>query len=349
MAGGDETVGVGSAGGHPRQAWALLILAPVCAEYLAGYDDSTGDVAELVLGLLFLGPLYGGAALLVREIARRAALGWRGMAWLAAAFGVVQAGVVDQSLFSAGYRDIADWDDWRRHTFVPALGLSVYLAQLFVIGHVVYSVCAPIALVESCRPATRCSPWLGRGGLIGVAAIYGVMSVVILVQHLATESSHASPAQVAGALAVAVGLAVAALRTPRATARADGVAPAPWVLALGSFVAAAVLVAVPETWPGVAMAIAIAAAAAAFLHRVGRRATWRTPHTLAVAAGALAARGALAFTYAPVVGDVAPLPKLLHNAFFLALVLAVWGYAASRSDDDECRHRPGPDATRPGT
>ena len=37
----------------------LLVLAPVCAEYLAAYDDSTGDPGDLLLGLAFLVPLYG--------------------------------------------------------------------------------------------------------------------------------------------------------------------------------------------------------------------------------------------------------------------------------------------------
>ena len=39
-------------------------------------------------------------ALLIREVARRRGLGWPGILLLAAAFGVVQAGLVDQSMFS---------------------------------------------------------------------------------------------------------------------------------------------------------------------------------------------------------------------------------------------------------
>jgi hypothetical protein len=55
--------------------------------------------------------LYGAAALLIRELARRFGVDWPGIVDLAAAFGIVQAGVVDQSLFSESYRQIEYWND----------------------------------------------------------------------------------------------------------------------------------------------------------------------------------------------------------------------------------------------
>src|SRR5262249_48208270 len=91
-------------------ALGLLILAPLCAEYITGYDTSTGRPLALVGGLLILSPLYGGPALWIRELARRFGVGWPGLMALAAAFGIVQAGVVDQSLFSKSYREIEYWE-----------------------------------------------------------------------------------------------------------------------------------------------------------------------------------------------------------------------------------------------
>ncbi len=55
---------------------ALLVLSPVCAEYLIGYDSIIGRPWELVSGLLFLAPLYGTVAVLIREVARRTGQGW---------------------------------------------------------------------------------------------------------------------------------------------------------------------------------------------------------------------------------------------------------------------------------
>jgi hypothetical protein len=85
-------------------------------------------------------------------------------------FGLLQAGVVDQSLFSVNYRDIDSWEKSLRSTSIEPLGFSAYLAQLFIVGHVIYSFCAPIALVEAFRPGHRSEPWLGKVGL-AVAAI----------------------------------------------------------------------------------------------------------------------------------------------------------------------------------
>ena len=107
-----------------RTAWlpalGLFVLAPVCAEYLWGYDDSTGHPGTLLGNLIVFSPLYGAPALLIRELARRRELGWPGLLLLAAAFGVVQAAIVDQSMWSTDYRDIPYWEDcrcrrtWRR-------------------------------------------------------------------------------------------------------------------------------------------------------------------------------------------------------------------------------------------
>lgn len=68
-------------------ALVLLLLAPVSAEYLYGFDDSTGNPEELVGGLIVFGPLYGGAALIIREVARRMGRGRSTMLILAFAFG----------------------------------------------------------------------------------------------------------------------------------------------------------------------------------------------------------------------------------------------------------------------
>ena len=78
----------------------LVVLAPVCAEYLWGYDDSTGHPGTLLGNLIVFTPLYGAPALLIREVARRRGLGWPGILLLAAAFGVVEAAIVDQSMWS---------------------------------------------------------------------------------------------------------------------------------------------------------------------------------------------------------------------------------------------------------
>ena len=76
--------------------------------------------------------------------------------------------------------------------------------------------------------------------------------------------------------------------------------------------------AAPETWAGFAFAVSLAGLGAALLAR--RR--WTLEHAAAIAAGALLARGLLAFTYYPVVGETSPAQKYAHNVVMLALVVA---------------------------
>ena len=101
----------------------LFFLAPISAEYLLGYDDIIGRPWELVFGLLIFGPLYGAPALLIREAARRAGRGWPTILTLSFAAGLIQAGLIDQSLFNPDYRGIPYWADLRVPTYLPGLGL----------------------------------------------------------------------------------------------------------------------------------------------------------------------------------------------------------------------------------
>jgi hypothetical protein len=75
-------------------------------------------------------PLYGTVAVLIREITRRTGRGWPTILLLGAAFGLVQAGLIDQSLFNPGYLDNDDptwaqaWREERQATLIPGLGIS---------------------------------------------------------------------------------------------------------------------------------------------------------------------------------------------------------------------------------
>src|SRR3712207_2128446 len=84
----------------------LVVLSAIGAELLAAYSDSTGRPAEALFAAGFFAMLYGCPALLIREVARRTARGWPTMLLLSAAAGLLQAGVIDQSLFIDDYNDV---------------------------------------------------------------------------------------------------------------------------------------------------------------------------------------------------------------------------------------------------
>ena len=89
-----------------RQRWlppvTLFLLAPIVAELLAG----TMPVWQ-VGNLLFLLPLYGSGALLIRELVRRRGRGWTSILLLGAAFGIVEEGIASHALFSPNLYGVA--------------------------------------------------------------------------------------------------------------------------------------------------------------------------------------------------------------------------------------------------
>ena len=327
----------------------LLLLAPLCAEYLVGYDTSTGNPVALLGGLLILGPLYGGPALLIRELARRTGVRWPGILALAAAFGIVQAGVVDQSLFSLSYRQIDDWYATLAPTLVEPLGLSGHQAMSFLVGHVVWSFTIPIALMEAMHPPAARRPWLRPPGLVVVAVLYLGAAALILDEHLRTEVDHASAAQLTGALVAAALLVVAAFTLGRRALplrTCDGAVPRPIVVGLVAMAAALGNTLVPATWAGVAFAATVLAAVAAAVVRLSRRESWDERHVVALATGALVSGAVVGFLAQPL-GDVAPLAKYGHNTAFLVGSLTLGACALRRNRPRTAAASPA-GASRPG-
>lgn len=317
-------------------ALGLLLLSPLCAEYIIGYDTSTGRPLELAGGLLILGPLYGGPALLIREGARRLGVGWPGIIALAAAFGILQAGVVDQSLFSESYRDIEYWEAMLRPTYIEPLGIGGYNAMNFLVGHVVWSFCIPIALVEALCPALSRQPWLRWPGLMVTVLLYLAAAALILNDHLENERDHASTAQVVGSLVVAALLATFAVTAGRRPAAArDTAVPGPRLVGVLGLIAGLAFNFAPETWAGVAFGLVLLAASAVIVARYSRSVRWDGRHVVALATGALLARAIVGFFVVPL-GDVPMFAKYTHNvAFFLgAVLLGAWAMARQRPSRD---------------
>ncbi len=312
-------------------ALALLVLSPVCAEYLWGYDDTTGDALVLLGGLLIFSPLYGAPALLIREAAVRLGLRWPGILLLAAAAGLLEAGIVDQSMFSINYRDIPYWDDITAPTAIEPLGISVYTALTFVGGHVVLSFGAPIALVQGLSGDAARRPWLGRVGLVVTATFYAAACALVLGDHLNSEADHASATQVAVTSLVVVLLVTAAVATRRLRRdRVPGEVPGPWLVGFGVLAVASSYTFLPPSAAGTAVLELMAIAITVVLIRISLRDGWTTAHTTMAAGGALVAAGAGAFQTTPL-GEVPAVAKYAHNVILIALVAGLARWATMRS------------------
>ena len=90
---------------------ALLLLAPWVGEFLLGNIS-----IRRLPGLLILVLLYGCGALLIREVTLRTGRGWPTILLLGAAYGVIEAGIVDQAMFNPSFEG---WE-FQAITPVPA-------------------------------------------------------------------------------------------------------------------------------------------------------------------------------------------------------------------------------------
>jgi hypothetical protein len=258
-------------------ALVLAALAPLVGEYLLGNVSS-----RLLLGLPFLMPMYGGGALLIREIARRTGRGYGTMLALAGAYGVIEAGAFDGSLFNSGFGGL-DFGAM----FSPWLGFSPYYAFHFAVGHAIWSITVPIALTEAVFPAHRATPWLGRIGLAITAVVYVLGGLLILNDSRRSGDYRTTAAQLTGVLAAAGLLVVLAFTVRWRPRPLDRPLPRPLWFGVGAFVTTSLVYASPESWPGLAGAAAVLVIAVLSLVLAAASPSWTPMPVVAVAGGAL--------------------------------------------------------------
>ncbi|CAM5319304.1 hypothetical protein MAUB1S_05548 [Mycolicibacterium aubagnense] len=313
----------------------LFLLSPISAEYLVGYAESTYHPLEMLWGLLILAPLYGSVALLIREIARRTGRGWPTMLLLAAAFGLIQAGLIDQSLFNPHYGtdlNIAYWDTERLPTWISPLGISANLTLDFVSTHVVWSFAAPIAVVECCAPRIADRPWLGRIGILLMVSLYLAAAALVFDDHLRVTGFMATKAQVVATVACALLLGIAALLAPVYIGKRAGYVPAPWLVAVFVLAILALHIFSSPDWTGVSVSLLAFAGCAMLIAIWSGRTAWKSIHVLSTAAAALLAYALTSFAVQPA-GDAALTVKYTVNAVMLfgVLVLAALAYRQLRA------------------
>jgi hypothetical protein len=316
-------------------ALGLFFLAPFVGEFLLG--NITVDY--LLLGLL-LAPLYGCGALLVREVGRRGG-GWPTMVLLAAAYALIEEGPVDQLLWNDSY---AGFDYVHGPTYLPALGTSVELVQTVLALHTVWSICVPIAIVETFVPKRQATPWLGRTGLTVTAVLYALGAAFLFWGNYSEEQFIASPAQLAGIGVVIVALVALAFspwvrRRPGADERRPDIdkgPPSPWAvgvvgLAGTSLYWAPLVLGVPAwyAWIGVAVWTSVAALGIVLVSHWSRRSGWDQRHRFALAAGATLTYVWTAFPIRPEVGGSLTI-DLISNALFGSVAIVLLAIAAHR-------------------
>lgn len=302
----------------------LFFLAPLIAEFLLG--DLT---IEQLPALFALAPLYGGGAILIRELVRRTGRGWPTFLLLALAYGLLEEALLTQSLFNPNYLHLRLID----YGFVPALGTALPWA-IFVIGiHVGWSLAVPIGLVESMFPERWQEPWLKLPGTLITLTLLIFGAALVMNFSLAQTSFRASLAEMLGsALLIVVIAALAFVAFPRQDQHTAPARPPakPVVIAAATLVGGSAFVLANSQgkahlpWPATTLLeLAVAAALVAFFAwaNAGRR--WAAAQTWSAATGGMLCYAWLGYTVDR--GLHGPGHALSHSIFVVAAIfVAAW-------------------------
>jgi hypothetical protein len=326
----------------------LFFIAPIVAEYLLG------DFAITFLSpLIIMTPMYGGGALLIRELTRRSSRGWPTILLLGCAYCFIEEGFSTQTLFNP--------NSFGMHLLVPtwisALGIGAWWTLFMLNVHPFWSIGVSIALAEGLFPSRARTPWLGKVG----ASVAAVLSLFGMAANAAYMIHHghfvASTAQFAVTGIVCILFVVAAFLIPVRDSRASaGPVPSPWLTGLATFLLGFAVFLAPATpailiamrggakarmnffdasnanlgWAAVALILAVDLIFLLLLWMFSRRRSWTPLHTFSIGAAGALVYGVHAFMQGPVV----PAPKgivLMSHVLLLVLAIAVIAIAAQRT------------------
>jgi hypothetical protein len=305
----------------------LFFLAPLVAEFLLGNLPIT-----MLPVVIVLAPMYGGGALLIRELVRRAGRGWPSIVLLGLAYGIVEEAYTTQSLFNPNYLKL------NLHLLAPAyisaLGIGAWWTVFVLTLHTAWSVSASIVLVEAAVPERAEVPWLGNVGLAVTVLLLGFGASITTRYQLKQDAFRASHAQFATAGLICVVLMLAAFLLPRRS-RAVEDAPAPnfWVSGGLALVAGSAVLILPSSWKWGAAASILAVDLCTFALVLwwSRRRSWGMRHKLALGAGAALAYGWHSLVEKPVTGGNLAVVRA-GNAIFLLGAIALIAFAAQRTN-----------------
>jgi len=299
----------------------LFFVAPLVAEFLLG------NMTIKMLGMLvILAPVYGSAALLIRESVRRAGRGWASILVLALAYGILEEAFLTETLFNPNYMGL------NLHllepAFIAALGISGWYTVFVLTLHTVWSISVSIALVEALVPDRATSPWIGRWGLGLIATIFTLAAVSMASLSIRQDYHHfaASRTQFFWSAIALLVLTVSAFRLPlRLNSTARGGVPPPWIPGLMALVASSAFLLVPMAWGWLAVGVYLlldAVVAAAILFWAARKG-WDERHKVALAGGAAMAYAWHAFIQIPALGTADVFGRIGNLVFAVLAVILI--------------------------
>ncbi len=133
----------------------LYVLAPVFGELFSGSTPLNEYIHPFAWATLTL--LYGGGAIVVRELVVRWRKGWWSLFLLGVAYGIFEEGLVVRSFFDPNWVDLGNLGVYGR-----VAGVNWVWAEHLSLYHALISIAASVAFVEMLYPHRRKEPWVYR-------------------------------------------------------------------------------------------------------------------------------------------------------------------------------------------
>jgi hypothetical protein len=267
-------------------ALVLFLLAPVCGELLSSSAPPVEFFNPLTFITLCL--LYGGGAVLVRELAFRWRKGWVTILILGAAYGIIEEGLMVKSFFDPDWVDIGILGSYGRW-----LGVNWVWAVELMIYHAVISIGIPTLITTLLFPNRRDTAWVGKRLFVWIFVFF-LLDVAFGFLALTTYRPPLVPYLVAMGLTVGLIMFAKRIREPlQVTTDKPDISRfrfdlAAFILTILFFLTAWVLpnFGQPPILPILLFGI-IVWAGGLWIWRMSRRGNWRSPQMAALASGTL--------------------------------------------------------------
>lgn len=272
---------------RPSPGLFLFFIAPLVGVLLTGLTPPNGFFNPLTL--LFFCILYGGGAIIARELTLYWGKGWPTLLLLGAAFGVIEEGLRLKSFFDPHWKYLGQLATYGRLWDVN----WVWSVQMTLL-HAVFSIAIPVLLVNLLFPKRTAERWAGPRALLLLIVMF-ILFVVLGFLFLSSYHPPFIPYLVA--LVVAAAFILLARFLPRrilVTKNSDVMPPLRFGLVgfLGMLTLYLIVWILPTTlvpfWVAILLMLILALALAyAILHMSGNAVNWTGRHQIALVSGTL--------------------------------------------------------------
>ncbi len=310
---------------RPAPGIFLFFIAPIIGELLSGSTPPNSFFNPLTL--LFLCFLYGGGAIIVRELTLYWGKGWPTLITLGAAYGIIEEGLLVKSFFDPHWKDLGQLGTYGRVLDVN----WVWSVQLTTF-HAIFSIALPILIVNLLFPKRRAERWAGPRVLLLLIVMFG--AVVILGSLFVFQYRPALLLYLI-TFALVAALVLLARYLPRAITVTKNIdVPQPLRFGLVGFLGTLTLFLInwilPTTltpfWVTILLTLLLAVAIAFVLLRMsGNGSGWKERHQVALVSGALAF-----FVLLAPIAEITQRQRNLTGLTFIALVVVGLLYLLTR-------------------